>query len=443
MGENIIYYGPPGTGKTFFLQKLKTKYTDFEISDEEIRNAYIRSSQDWVLIALILIRHGNLMNSNEISTIIQSLNITGFSGAPSTVLNAHNINLNSNFSSNSPQIFRENNIGWYVDFVKLWEYDPEFFDTYFENTNIKERFYFVTFHQSFTYEDFVEGIRPVIQSDDSDELQEDLEEQLSEIEDEDSELQYNSEIKYQITNGIFKLICDNARDNSTQEFAIFIDEINRGNISEIFGELISLIELDKREEMPNELKVLLPYSKKPFGVPKNVSIYGTMNSADRSIALIDVALRRRFDFIPMKSDTNVLETALREKGIDPTNIGGINLIELLTVINKRIHVLLDENFEIGHAYFTSISSFNDISDVIVNKVIPLLEEYFFDDLEKIQLIFSDLDEDGELKANAVYKHTMLDIEDLFEYQGDFNLENKKDYFVSDSITVDSLRKIYS
>lgn len=424
MGKNIIYYGPPGTGKTFILQNLRNDFTDFDISDDEIRNAYLASSQDWILIALILLQHDNLLSSTEIQQKIQQLNILGFNQAPSSILNAHSVSLVSPFTGTPPQIFGEDNGRWYVVINKLLEHDSAFFVSYLNNDSINERFYFVTFHQSFTYEDFIEGIRPEIDDVGS------------------NSSQSNGEIKYVIQEGVFKKLCDVAKSNPTKEYAIFIDEINRGNISEIFGDLISLVETDKRLGMPNELKVRLPYSKKPFGVPKNVSIYGTMNSADRSIALIDVALRRRFEFEPMTSDVNALETILREKGINPKNISGVDLIEFLNVVNKRIQVLLDENFVIGHAYFTSVTDFDDLKDILIKKVIPLLEEYFFDDLEKVQLVFADLDEDGELKNDAIYKHDILDIEALFNYQGNFNLENKKRYFISNSITSGSIKKVY-
>lgn len=428
MGENIIYYGPPGTGKTHFLQNIRNRYTDFIILDEEIRNAYFRSSQDWVLIALIIFQNNSPLSNTDIHQKIQNLNIQGVSPV-STVLNQHSVDLVSPFTGTIPQIFKENDNGeWFVVLNKLLEYDPEFFKSYLNNDSIDERFFFVTFHQSFTYEDFIEGIRPKI---------------LTETEEHGQEESVSGDINYEIKDGIFKELCNKANDNPTKEYAIFIDEINRGNISEIFGELISLVELDKRVGMPNELTVHLPYSKTVFGVPQNVSIYGTMNSADRSISLIDVALRRRFEFQPMTSSINILSSVLLEKGIDSTNINGIDLSQMLEKINKRIQVLLDGNFVIGHAYFLNVTTFEELKDVIVKKVIPLLEEYFFDDLEKIQMVLADLDEDGVLKANAIYKHEILDVEDLFEFQGNLNLENKKIFSVSDSIDVDSIRKIYS
>ncbi|WP_049140804.1 AAA family ATPase [Bacillus subtilis] len=424
MGKNIIYYGPPGTGKTFLLQNLRNNYTDFNISDNEIQNAYVNSSQDWVLIALILLQNNNLLSNTQIQNKIQQLNVSGFNQPPSSVLNAHSVSLVPPFTSTPPQIFGDEGGNWFVVLNKLLDFDPTFFDSYLTNGSIGKRFCFVTFHQSFTYEDFIEGIRPKIDIFNT------------------TNGQQSGDIQYEIKDGLFKELCEEAKLHPTKEYAIFIDEINRGNISEIFGDLISLVELDKRLGMPNELKVRLPYSKTEFGVPQNISIYGTMNSADRSIALIDIALRRRFEFEPMTSDLNILESVLREKGVNPKNINGIDLVKLLETINKRIQLLLDENFVIGHAYFTPVTNFESLKEIMIKKVIPLLEEYFFDDLEKVQLVLADLDEDGELKDDALYKHEILDVGDLLEYQGDFNLENKKKYFVTDSVTVDSLKKIY-
>ncbi|MBQ6296354.1 MAG: AAA family ATPase [Selenomonadaceae bacterium] len=203
------------------------------------------------------------------------------------------------------------------------------------------RIKFVTFHQSYSYEDFIEGIKPTIT---------------------------NGNISYEVKAGIFKKFCDDAR-NKNWNFVFIIDEINRGNISKIFGELITLIEDDKR----GELYVTLPYSQEEFTVPKNVYIIGTMNTADRSIALIDTALRRRFDFIEMMPRPELLKS----------DVDGVNLQKILAELNKNIKNLYDRDHTIGHAYFMKCESRADIDKVFRNKIIPLLQEYFFDDYERI------------------------------------------------------------
>ncbi|EOH2338911.1 AAA family ATPase [Campylobacter jejuni] len=167
-------------------------------------------------------------------------------------------------------------------------------------------------------------------------------------------------------------------DNSLKPYIIIIDEINRGNVSKIFGELITLIEPSKRIGEKEELKVTLPYSGEEFGVPKNVYIIGTMNTADRSITSLDTALRRRFEFIEMMPDVSKLSM----------DCEGINLQELLKAINTRIEYLLDREKTIGHAFFIGVENLNDLKKVFQNKIIPLLQEYFYNDYALINAVLN-------------------------------------------------------
>jgi hypothetical protein len=167
-------------------------------------------------------------------------------------------------------------------------------------------------------------------------------------------------------------------NSKVKNHVLIIDEINRGNVSAILGELITLLEEDKRAGAPEAISLVLPYSKTTFSVPSNVYIIGTMNTADRSVEALDTALRRRFSFIEMPPNYSIPQ-------ID-NDIDGVNLKSLLLIMNARIEKLLNKDHQIGHAYFIGVDSIQDLKRVFKDKIIPLLQEYFYGDYGKIGLV---------------------------------------------------------
>ena len=400
---NQILFGAPGTGKTYALRnEYFPKYTISEksISPESYFEEIVSGLTWWQTIALALLEVGtskvnDILENRWVSkkaVLSESKNVRATIWGNlqfHTVIESKTVNYTQR---QTPYIFdKTKDKKWELLENELKEQAPEIYDILDSVNNFKpnpnkeiKHYVFTTFHQSFSYEDFIEGIKPVME-------------------------EGKETISYQIENGIFKDLCLKAQNDTENRYAIFIDEINRGNVSAIFGELITLIEPDKRIGSTNELKVKLPYSKREFGVPKNVDIIGTMNTADRSVEALDTALRRRFSFVEMQPNPSVL---LNSEYQD------VDLKQLLETINQRIEVLVDKDHQIGHSYFIGIQNLEDLKQTFKDKIIPLLEEYFYGDFGKIGLV---------LGGSFIYQEeNKAKFPNNFNYENDF-LEDKKVY----------------
>lgn len=387
---NQILYGPPGTGKTYSVRQYITDIvgqnpglkTDNE--EQKINNA-VKDLTWYSAIALSMYKNGknnkykvpNLQHQKIIKAFAatkESKKIKAtlwFQMQSHTSESSENVN---NSTKHPPYLFdKTENSEWYltetgIKFVEenLSE-QLEFLNAKNFSRKIEDFYKFITFHQSYSYEEFVEGIKPSINNDED-----------------------NATISYEYNRGIFKEICQQANSDPENNYLLIIDEINRGNISKIFGELITLIESDKRV-IPNgerifentktqneELVVILPYTKSKFGVPSNLYILGTMNTSDRSIASIDIALRRRFKFVEMMPKRELVADF------------GINFADVFENLNTKIKILLDRDHQIGHSYFIKTKYENAGSDELkaiwFSEILPLLNEYFYCDWEKLKLV---------------------------------------------------------
>lgn len=402
---NRIYYGPPGTGKTYMLTRLLKR--DYEqpaksISTEAWRSQLIAEKiavlKWWEGAAAALYDLGGKAKVADIAEhrFIQA--ITAANGSNRNVrqtlwrtLQNHTVDESTTVKMKkrlSPAVFDKT-----VDSV--WQFAGDWQEACADLIALVDQlkkepqdvgpvqlYSFVTFHQSYGYEEFVEGLRPVL---------------VGEAE--------AGEVAYEIRPGVFKELCRKARQSPDQRFAMVIDEINRGNISKIFGELITLIEADKRDPLDGSAppaEVTLAYSGEKFSVPANVDIIGTMNTADRSLALLDTALRRRFEFVPLMPDTRTEKDPADPSSaplaglVVTTDAGVIDIRLLLERMNERIEALYDRDHCIGHAYFTGLadaedgsSRFEALAATFRHRIVPLLEEYFFEDWRKIRLVLAD------------------------------------------------------
>jgi 5-methylcytosine-specific restriction protein B len=388
---NKIFYGPAGTGKTRraikesikIVQESNDKYTlgllDYDTSSYEKAMTFFKV----------------VSNMQRLDDSFDKLDST-----KKKLLNDIN-DLNKDVDS---IVGDRKYIGYLMDLE-----NPK-------NHILKYRLYplieIVTFHPSYSYQDFVEGITVKTNEDGS--------------------------IEYFVKDGIFKRICKRAIDNPNYNYVLVIDEINRGDISSIFGELFTLLEESKRKNKNEELTINLPYSKDKKGnpeklsVPDNLYVLATMNTVDKSIALIDVALRRRFDFIECMPDYSIDELK---------TYNDVNIPALLRVLNKRVCILKNEHYQIGHSYFMNINNFDELKGVLKKSIIPLLQEYFYDDWQSICAVLNQ-----PYKGASMIKNLLViekpsksifreEFDDLIEYANTKILKINKDFTKQDVINI--------
>ena len=471
---NQILYGPPGTGKTYntvikameiitFENLFKKWFIEVYCKNNNVKDSE-KTLKDYVM-------HIKKINEEFLITdnIFKYHNVDSFKKLHVNILNSSYISQNK--TRNNPNSYYQHSLKRYEEFLFWLDYDE--IKKEFDNLKQQGQIEFVTFHQSYSYEEFVEGIKPYIpewgtveennrfigqdgifkkicklaernlyifdeeQKADFDKIYEIFQEKyetgssfsnLLNIKYEQNNLvyhfgaqsqdrridlnrikelfnsgkQYSTAIEFNkdykgnaALKGYFfnfyqellqiknEYIDENKIDNCINQdplkYVLVIDEINRGDVSKIFGELITLIEEDKRIGKEHQMTVTLPYSRETFGVPNNLYIIGTMNTADRSIALLDTALRRRFDFEEMMPKPELLSGK---------NIEGVDLEELLIKINDRIKNEYDRDHQIGHSYLMGVKNKEQLERAYKNRILPLLNEYFYNDIDSVAKVLN-------------------------------------------------------
>ncbi|MBV8758738.1 MAG: AAA family ATPase [Deltaproteobacteria bacterium] len=391
---NLIVYGPPGTGKTHHLTNDLIKRFQREPTKADLI-AEIAEELPWYQATAIALHDAGgkaKVLALQQHALIRAKYATSPMKAPLrqrlwATLQSHSVESSKTVkykSRGGEQLFdKQEDSTWFLAVDLPDELREIAKQLKAPSAGTLDDFTFVTFHQAYGYEDFIEGIRPRIEVATSEE---------------DGQIAYslepgafmkaaNAALRLAGYEGSLHDFCTTltpeqreAQFLNARRYAVFIDEINRGNVARIFGELITLLEDDKRLGGDNEVIVTLPYSKKRFGVPPNLHVIGTMNTADRSIEALDTALRRRFDFRERPPQAELLDFDFE---------GDIELDEMLRAINRRLERLYDRDHCIGHAYFYSLRdrpTLDALKHVFRNKLIPLLQEYFYGDWGKIGLV---------------------------------------------------------
>ncbi|WP_201545615.1 McrB family protein [Psychrobacter immobilis] len=411
---NIIYTGVAGTGKTYRLLQIAQQYTDYlpRVNDKDLLGQLLHELSWRDVVCLIFLdfksKKQDLVKVPEIvnheffvSKAAQNSRDKNLSNTAWSVLQMHTpaSSQTVSYKNRASQAYfdKDNSGAWYLlpegmDLLsELAQQLAEFQQAQHENNNqdqnfSQQRFSMVSFHQAYGYEEFVEGIRPVMAAS-------------------SHTTNSSSQMSYAIQDGAFLKLCQRAARDPEQRYAMLIDEINRANVSRVFGELLSLIESDKRAGMANAMTVNFAYSGRTFSVPANVDIYATMNTQDHSLVPLDMALRRRFRFVDCPPQPELLPIiylnqdleadnseasnpeVLHSKTASPTE--AIDLAKLLTGLNNRITQTLGAEAQLGHAFLWSVHSFEQLQTALIEQIIPQLAQAASGQLTILQYIFQD------------------------------------------------------
>ena len=383
LAKNIIYTGVAGTGKTYQLQQIAKQYTEFlptATQDDLLKNLVEPLSWREVICLVLLDEKQKGKSLLKVPELVQSaiflakaslkdrkenLNQTAW-GTLMMYSDKNSVRVKYHRRASQSYFDKDDSSNWFLlaDSLPLLADLQNKLDDYqaaihsqFQPNYLQpklERFSFVSFHQAYGYEEFVEGIRPHIAD--------------------------NGQMSYRVESGAFLRLCQQAKQDPSHRYAMLIDEINRANVARVFGELMSLIEPSKRAGQTDSLSVNLAYSRQPFSVPSNVDIYASMNSQDHSLAPLDMAFRRRFEFIECQPQPQLLGKVM-VNGIE------IDLAKLLTALNERILQNLAKDSQIGHSFLWGIDSLQALSAAFSHSIIPQVAQACQHHGQVLQAIF--------------------------------------------------------
>ena len=424
---NMIYTGVAGTGKTYRLLQIAKHYTDLlpTANEEDLLGQLLHDLSWREVVCLIfldfkrhkkdLIKVPELVSHNFFTAkAIQNAREKNLSNTAWSVLQMHSPATSDtvSYKNRASQAYfdKDDSGGWYLLpesmalLSGLSQQLAEFQQAQHEcqtdqNQNItQQRFSMVSFHQAYGYEEFVEGIRPVMSGTTQANHSHSNHSHSSHRDSNNG----HAQMSYAVQDGAFLKLCQRAARDPHHRYAMLIDEINRANVSRVFGELLSLIESDKRAGMANAMTINLAYSGRAFSVPDNVDIYATMNTQDHSLAPLDMALRRRFRFIDCPPQPELLPVIAEQLGTN--NVGTddtgtndfstndsdtVDLGKLLTGLNTRIIQTLGSEAQLGHAFLLSVGNLEQLQTTLIEQIIPQLAQAAGNQMSILQYIFRD------------------------------------------------------